>query len=486
MGIITNFQPSADLYPHLFLLPKKTVNFKFLFLMSDISSLPLTSKTPGTASRLRLLVLSNGHGEDVIAVRILHELQQQPNPPDIFALPLVGEGYAYQNLDIPLIGSVRTMPSGGFVYMDKRELMRDLRGGLVQLTLNQIKTVRNWVNSQKKLGNQTAILAVGDIVPLLFAWMSGANYAFVGTAKSEYHVRDERGMLKRKSKAARWENFSGSVYHPWERWLMNRRRCKAVFPRDSLTTEVLKQWPIPAFDLGNPMMDGLEPSFPTARFFNFNVEQEELVRPLIVTLLPGSRPPEAYANWQKILIAVSALTAIFQERDFQGHSSGTVVFLGAIARSLHFDSIHQILQSHGWRPHSQSPIKLPDTEALTFKQKNAYFILTKNAYNDCLHLGDIAIAMAGTATEQFVGLGKPAITIPGGGPQFNYAFAEAQSRLLGSSVILVQEPHEVVEVVRSLFANPDELHAIAKNGWRRMGKPGAARRIAECLRERMG
>jgi len=39
--------------------------------------------------------------------------------------------------------------------------------------------------------------------------------------------------------------------------------------------------------------------------------------------------------------------------------------------------------------------------------------------------------MAGTATEQFVGLGKPAIAIPGIGPQFTAAFAEAQSRHLG-------------------------------------------------------
>ena len=91
--------------------------------------------------------------------------------------------------------------------------------------------------------------------------------------------------------------------------------------------------------------------------------------------------------------------------------------------------------------------------------------------------------MAGTATEQFVGLGKPAIIIPGNGPQFTYAFAEAQSRLLGISVILVEQPEEVVGVVRSLLLNPDQLHIIAENGVRRMGKSGAAKRIAECLRE---
>jgi uncharacterized protein (TIGR03492 family) len=97
----------------------------------------------------------------------------------------------------------------------------------------------------------------------------------------------------------------------------------------------------------------------------------------------------------------------------------------------------------------------------------------------------MAIAMAGTATEQFVGLGKPAITFPGIGPQFTYAFAEAQTRLLGSSLILVDRPSQVADAVQSLLRDPDRLQLIAENGLRRMGKPGAARRIAACLLERL-
>lgn len=442
--------------------------------MSDVSSL----------SCLRLLTLSNGHGEDAIAVRILQELKKQPHAPEIFALPLVGEGHAYQKLDIPLIASVRTMPSGGFIHMDKQQLLRDVQGGLLQLTCSQIKAVRSWVKAQKRSGiGKVAILAVGDIIPLAFAWMSGAEYAFVGTAKSEYYVRDEDGLLARQHKTARWENFSGSVYHPWERWLMSQRRCKAVFPRDSLTAKILKQWSsIPVFDLGNSMMDGLEASFSGAK------PELKLTQPLIVTLLPGSRPPEAYTNWQKILLAVSALIAAFQEEsNFQSAvACRTLVFLGAIAPQLQLETIQHILRSYNFYPHPQFPIPIGDSQALTFKQNNAYCLLTQSAYNDCLHWGDLAIAMAGTATEQFVGLGKPAITIPGEGPQFTPAFAEAQSRLLGKSVILVERPQEVGQVVRSLFAHQEKLQAIAENGLRRMGKPGAARRIAECLSKQWG
>ncbi len=438
-------------------------------------------------SRLQLLVLSNGHGEDIIAVRIIQALQTLSSPPDIFVLPIVGEGHAYQKINVPIIGKVQNMPSGGFVYMDRKELMRDLDGGLIQLTWNQIKSVRRWVKLQTSLGNQNAILAVGDIVPLLFAAISGANYAFVGTAKSEYYVRDEAGLLPRKSKSAKWENFSGSIYHPWERWLMSRSRCQAVFPRDSLTTKILKKWSIPAVDAGNPMMDGLKTNFnfSSPGFDRGNAEHKEQIRPLIVTLLPGSRAPEAYNNWEIIMVSVSTLVASLQQPDSLFSGARTMIFLGAIAPGLDCGILSQSLLMQGWRLCDQSPLQIPDPASLTFKQKNAYLILTQAAYNECLHWGDLAIAMAGTATEQFIGLGKPAIAIPGDGPQYNAAFAEAQSRLLGISLILVNQPSQVLPAIQSLLKNPDLLHDIAKNGLQRMGLAGAAQRIAEYLQERL-
>ncbi|MGI0488392.1 hypothetical protein ACN4EK_23350, partial [Pantanalinema rosaneae CENA516] len=93
---------------------------------------------------MRLLCLSNGHGEDAIAVRILTALRHSHPAIDLTALPIVGEGHAYGQAGIPLIGSVKTMPSGGFIYMDGRQLARDLRGGLLSLTWTQIQAVRSW------------------------------------------------------------------------------------------------------------------------------------------------------------------------------------------------------------------------------------------------------------------------------------------------------------------------------------------------------
>jgi uncharacterized protein (TIGR03492 family) len=430
---------------------------------------------------MKLLVISNGHGEDIIAVRILEELVNCTSL-EIAALPIVGQGYAFTKAKIAIAGKVKQMPSGGFIYQDGRQLWRDLQGGLLQLTLEQYQVVRQWGR------DRCFILAVGDLVPLLFAWLSGTNYAFVGTAKSEYYLRDDRGWLSRTS----WiERKFGSDYLPWERFLMSHPRCQAVFPRDSLTTQVLQKWSIPALDLGNPMMDGIISSQTNPMFeirqaegsksFISPITQPSAFsrRDLIVLLLPGSRMPEAESNWQKILVAVDSAIASFVELN--------LIFLAAIAPALNLDSFEQHLPSQNWHSQPLDSVTTPisDPQRIIFAKHQAKLVLTQNAYADCLVNSNLAIAMAGTATEQFVGLGKPVFTFSGEGPQFTYAFAEAQTRLLGESVILVDRPDLVGGAIDSVFNNRDRLEQIAINGKRRMGEPGAAKRIAQCLLEQI-
>ena len=405
---------------------------------------------------MKLLVLSNGHGEDIIAVRILEQLIVDRDSLKISALPIVGRGIAYQQKNIPLIGEVKQMPSGGFIYMDSNQLWRDVRGGLVQLTIKQLQVVRQW----GKDGG--FILAVGDVVPLLFAWLSGANYAFVGTARSEYYLRDRDGWLEQTS----WlERQSGSVYHPLDRWLMSRPRCHGVFPRDKLTTEVLQQYSIKAFNLGNPMMDGMCQT-------NITIPEKNT---LSILLLPGSRILEAEQNWQQIIEATKGVIANFTNRP--------LLFLAAIAPGLKLDPFVRYLLTRSWQQRIEVTNYIQDDRAISFTKQNAILLLTQNAYQECLSRADIAIAMAGTATEQFVGLGKPVITMPGKGPQFSYAFAEAQTRLLGCSVILVEDPEQVGHKIKAILDNPEQIQRIAVNGRQRMGNSGAASRIAQNLAE---
>jgi uncharacterized protein (TIGR03492 family) len=411
---------------------------------------------------LKLLTLSNGHGEDEVAVRVLRQLQKRCPDWDLNALPIVGEGRAYEQQGIPIYGAVRSaMPSGGFIYMDRQRVLQDLRSGLLSLTWSQLRDCRRWAADGGK------ILAVGDVVPLMFAWWSGAPYAFIGTAKSEYYRQKDTESAKPQSSARwPWSRWLDCDYLPWERGLMQNDRCRAVFPRDRLTSDRLQQWPIPVYDLGNPMLDDLEPQGAIRR------DQLPAVGATLL-LLPGSRQPEAYENWTLILEAITPLTLQRQ----------TLGFIGAIPTPLDFDRLAQTATSLGW--HRAEPLPGCDIPHCCLALGQSHLLLVKQAFSDALHLSDMAIAMAGTATEQCVGFGKPVITFPGNGPQFTWAFAEAQSRLLGPSIHFVENPAQVAATVVKLQQQPERLALYRHNGQARMGQPGSAARIAQQLQRKL-
>ena len=209
------------------------------------------------------------------------------------------------------------------------------------------------------------------------------------------------------------------------------------------------------------MMDGLMPTEPIAKLPPHESDA------LTVVLLPGSRSPEAYANWQLMLTAMDSVVQHFAPRQVQ--------FLGAIAPALDLAELQQALIAANWQAASAQP------DDLAFVKANGRVMLTQTAYADCLHAADAAIAMAGTATEQFVGLGKPAFITPGAGPQFTPTFAKLQTRLLGPSVISVPSPEDVGAEMVLVLANGDRLNHIRQNGLQRMGSPGAAAAIAKIL-----
>ncbi|MEM9163285.1 MAG: lipid-A-disaccharide synthase-related protein [Cyanobacteria bacterium P01_F01_bin.4] len=441
----------------------------------------------------RLLCISNGHGEDAIALQILQHIQALAPEISLAALPIVGDGHRYEAHSIPVVGSTKVLPSGGFIYMDRRQLMRDVRGGLIGLTLTQIKAVRHWVSEgvEKGAANAGAVLAVGDIVPLLFGWLSGVPYGFVGTAKSDYYWCDESAANSKhlglaQAMGNRLIRQSGSIYFPWERWLMQRPHCRCVFPRDGLTVQQLSRWSIPAVEAGNPMMDGLVIS-PLE-----TVLEQASASPLTVLLLPGSRNPEAYQNWQLILQALDGVQQLW--------SGPSVEFVGAIAPSLDLEPLEQALVTAGWqadlnaleakgegeRGKGLATVGWQDaSKNPCYQRQGMTLTLSQSSFKAFAQQAQVAIALAGTATEQFVGLGKPAIILPGEGPQFNPTFAKAQTRLLGPSVILVNQPQAVGKTLETLLGDPQRLTQIYHNGRQRMGKPGAGRRISEQVLERL-
>lgn len=156
----------------------------------------------------KILFLSNGHGEDLVAAEIAKNLSAESSPT---FFPLVK----------------KDSPSGGFALRNFRFLAADIYAGLIGQTIGNFKQLR------KLKGTFDLTVAIGDIVPLLGALLVGAPFIFVGVNKSAYY-----------------RSF-GSGYTPWELWLL-KKYAKKVFARDRVTAETY------GFDyVGNPLMDGL-------------------------------------------------------------------------------------------------------------------------------------------------------------------------------------------------------------------------------------
>ncbi len=159
--------------------------------------------------------------------------------------------------------------------------------------------------------------------------------------------------------------------------------------------------------------------------------------------------------------------------DALSRSAAAPVF-AAVSPSLDLRMLEQSLE--GWQPIA-SP--LPQTTAWQLGQQQ--LILSSHHFREFLHWAEGGIGLAGTATEQCVGLGKPVITFAGAGPQFTREFASRQKRLLGDSIFLLDNPQEAIPILWQIWEDATLLARIAANGKERLGEPGASDRIAEQL-----
>ncbi|NDG75256.1 MAG: sugar synthetase, partial [Synechococcaceae bacterium WB8_1B_136] len=99
--------------------------------------------------------------------------------------------------------------------------------------------------------------------------------------------------------------------------------------------------------------------------------------------------------------------------------------------------------------------------------------------------GELGLAAAGTATEQLAGLGIPALSLPGPGPQFKLGFAQRQSRLLGGSVRVCRTSAELARGLELLLREPPLRQRLGAIGRRRMGPPGGSAALAVLVEQRL-
>ena len=421
----------------------------------------------------RLLVLSNGHGEDGIALRVIRALQERRPSLNIAVLPLVGQGDSYAAAEaqglLRRIGPRQSLPSGGFSNQSLRGLLADLAAGMPLLSWRQWQEVQRW----GKGGDP--ILAVGDLLPLLMAWSSGGLFGFVGTPKSDFTWASEGPSGWGASPIADGYHWAkGSEWDPWEWALMASRRCRLVAVRDGLTARGLRRHGVPALAPGNPMMDGF-PQGPCPDWLG-------ATRRLLI--LPGSRHPEALGNGARLLAPLGGSSPI------PGWGAK-----GAKPLTLLFPCPSQsgpgiwgaVLKSAGF---SQGPLQ-PEAAAIgavaswQLEGRPVQVLLGSGCFERWAPWAEVGLATAGTATEQLVGLGIPALSLPGPGPQFKASFARRQSRLLGGAVVPCHSGAQLAERLTLLLAEPLLRQQLGAIGQRRMGAAGGSEALAALVVQRL-
>ena len=413
----------------------------------------------------RLLVLSNGHGEDLIALRLIEALQRRHShgrsaeTVAVVVLPLVGEGGAFAEAEaqglLQRVGPRRTLPSGGFSNQSLAGLLADLGAGLGGLSWRQWRLVRRWGQSG------APVLAVGDLLPLLLAWGAGGRFGFIGTPKSDFTWASPTPAGWDDSPLAdAYHRAKGSEWDPWEWALMRSDRCRLVAVRDRFTARGLRRHGVAALAPGNPMMDGL----PRRPLPDWLVGRRRLV------LLPGSRLPEALRNLARLLEALP--------RD---PAEATTVLLTTGARPTAVE-LAEPLAAAGFRPQPPPP---GSGAAAAWGRGRLDLLLAPGGFAAWAGWGEVGLATAGTACEQLVGLGVPALSLPGPGPQFQAGFARRQSRLLGGAVQPCRDAAELGQRLAARRADGAERRRLGAIGRRRMGPAGGSERLAALVQAQL-
>ncbi len=399
-----------------------------------------------------VLVLSNGHGEDLIALRILEALHRLNPELKLQVISLVGEGKVFfdaiQDLWLVKSGSALRLPSGGFSNQSLSGLIQDLFAGILWVNW------KNWLCVRRAAKDGSFIVAVGDLLPLFIAWSSGGNYAFVGTPKSDYTWKTSR----RYSLSDYYHSLKGSEWEPWEWNLMKAFRCKIVAVRDQLTARGLRKKNVRVIAPGNPMMDGFLPVDLPIYLKNFRR----------VILLCGSRMPEAIINFKRLLNAVQQIE----------NKASLMVFV-AIGAEPSIGLVEDSLNEKGYRK-VQSSLTQLDVNSV-FEKNGLKLVIGAGKFEEWSRFAEIGIANAGTATEQLVGLGVPCVSLPGKGPQFKHGFAIRQSRLLGGSVIPCKSSAQMAKRVQLLLQDSRLRERLSVIGKKRMGSSGGSEALAKMI-----
>jgi hypothetical protein len=360
----------------------------------------------------KILFISNGHGEDIVAAQIIKELHEKDLEIDV--MPVVGKGNVYKDLPVKVIGPKKALPSGGFGLRNYSYLIKDIFSGLPGKIISQIKTLN------KNKWSYNLVIGIGDIVPIIYSMLTGCKFIFIGVNKSEYYKKL-------------------AFNYTWIEKKLLKDNCELTLARDLKTAKALASYGINAKYVGNPMMDAVQA---------IGASEYQKIRKggkKVIGFLPGTRE-DAYKNIEDFCKIAWQISQVNKKIRF------------ILSRPSTLDR------------KKLSNIKIPVNIKLS------------GNFKDVLSRSSVIIGLSGTGNEQAAGIGLPVIAFPGRGAQFNSRFARGQKELLGNALLLLPRRSETIaKEAIALLKNRKRIVSMASAGKKRMGGPGATKRIAEMI-----
>ena len=393
----------------------------------------------------KILFISNGHGEDTLGARLAKEFQVQRPDLELEAVPIVGAGNPYERLGIRVSGPRWSPPSGGFTFTSTARFLEDWRDGMRQKTHEQ-----HWAVRRSKAD---VVIVVGDVYALgvtkLFASKEAKPIVFqIQPLVSQYY---QDGMSA-QTRFERLNRVTVDSFTAPELWLI-KNMVRHVYARDARTATWLQELGVGHSSyLGNLMMDCLEPELDLSPVLNGKP---------VLGLLPGTRDDQLESLPK--MLTVAALLPDFQ--------------IFAALPQLH----PNLKLSTGWVWITPEAVdKSVSALAVAEHTSGTRVLILSAAFAALLHRAKVILGTSGTGNEQAVGLGKPVIAFTTKGPQYTKNFAQAQKRLLGAGLQLLEHPSPQALAQAIRLADPASARVV---GLERMGKAGGAKRIAEHILE---
>jgi uncharacterized protein (TIGR03492 family) len=342
----------------------------------------------------RVRVISNGFGEDAIAVSLLTHIDQKEY--QIIACPLVGDGGAYKRFGVTPIIDQSDLPSGGFLRRPM-DVINDISSGVIG----------NVIRQRQVLAQRPAELqiVVGDVFALIMAtWKNTIPTIFLPTAKSER-----------------------AIPHLAVEFMAIKRCAKMVFPRDIETHEAMIKRGIQSTFFGNPMFDGIQSNLGPCESN-------------IVGILPGSRS-EAIGNMTRILQVIAQMDTT---RSYQ--------YVVALSPNITFAQLQQAVEDTAWR------VEIDGDGYVFHYSRRPMSIQVSHQFMDVLHQSSVVIGLAGTANEQAMFAGRPLISFIGTGPQSTKKRFVEQHRLIDGATAHLINSKDTNEISKQTSAILNEYN----------------------------